>query len=69
MVSVTNRMPDDALSRDLHSRDIPHRTIGDAEVPGTIQAAVYSGHRHARELLGNEPEDRIFKRERPTLLI
>ncbi len=69
LVSVTNRMPDDALSRELHSRDIPHRTIGDAEVPGTIQAAVYSGHRHARELLGSEPEDRIFKRERPTLFI
>ena len=59
------REPDLTLSRSLTDKGIAHRLIGDAEVPGPIQAAVYSGHRHARELLGTEPEDRIFRRERP----
>ena len=59
------RAPELALSQELTEAGIAHRLIGDAEVPGPIQAAVYSGHRHARELLGTEPEDRIFKRERP----
>ena len=53
----------------LTERGIIHHLIGDAEVTGIIQAAVFSGHRHAREILGDEPEDRIFKRERPTLFI
>ena len=69
LLSVTGRMPDNALSKALTERGIIHRLIGDAEVTGTIQAAVFSGHRHAREILGDEPEDRIFKRERPTLFI
>lgn len=69
LLSVTNRMPCTALSDALSAKGIAHRVIGDAEVPGSIQAAVYSGHRHARELLGHEPEDRIFKRERPTLFL
>ncbi|MGB1160818.1 MAG: hypothetical protein ACPG40_06360, partial [Alphaproteobacteria bacterium] len=59
------REPDVTLSKALRDKGIAHRLIGDAEVPGPIQAAVYSGHRHARELLGREPEDRIFRRERP----
>ncbi|MBU2983157.1 FAD-dependent oxidoreductase [Lentibacter algarum] len=69
LVAVTNRLPETTLSDALTARGVPHRNIGDAEVPGTLQAAVYSGHRHARELLGHEPEDRIFKRERPTLFL
>lgn len=59
------RAPELTLSQELTEAGIAHRLIGDAEVPGPIQAAVYSGHRHAREVLGTEPEDRIFKRERP----
>ncbi|WP_170763825.1 FAD-dependent oxidoreductase [Ruegeria lacuscaerulensis] len=69
LISVTNRVPETGLSDALAAQGIKHTAIGDAEVPGTIQAAVYSGHRHARELLGTEPEDRIFKRERPTLFL
>lgn len=67
LLSVTLRHPDTNLSDELDQVGIAHRVIGDAEVPGTIQAAVYSGHRHAREILGTEPANRIFRRERPTL--
>ncbi|MFV1566692.1 FAD-dependent oxidoreductase [Phaeobacter sp. JH20_10] len=69
LVSVTIRRPETSLAEALNAQGTPYRVIGDAEVPGTIQAAIYSGHRHARELLGTEPEDRIFKRERPTLFL
>ena len=67
LLSVTIRHPETTLSKQLEERGIVHRLIGDSEVPGTIQAAVYSGHRHAREVLGSEPADRIYRRERPTL--
>ncbi|MEM6462638.1 MAG: FAD-dependent oxidoreductase [Pseudomonadota bacterium] len=67
LLAVTIRHPEIALSQDLAARQIPYRLIGDAECPGPIQTAVFSGHLHAREILGNEPEDRIFRRERPYL--
>ena len=57
-VLVTARLPDDGLFRDLAARqhdwnDAGVRTvttIGDAHAPSTIAAAVYSGHKLAREL-------------------
>ncbi|MDG1414770.1 MAG: FAD-dependent oxidoreductase, partial [Alphaproteobacteria bacterium] len=67
LVCVGLRAPNLALSAALTQASINHRLIGDAEAPGPIQGAVYSGHRHAREVLGTEPEDRIFKRERPVV--
>ena len=67
LVCVGLRAPNLALSAALTQAGINHRLIGDAEAPGPIQGAVYSGHRHAREVLGTEPEDRIFKRERPVV--
>ena len=69
LVTVTIREPETTLSEALSAQGTAHRVIGDAEVPGTIQSAIYSGHRHAREILGTEPENRIFKRERPTLFL
>lgn len=69
LVMVGTRLPDPALSRQLEGLGLAHRVIGDAECPGVMQAAVFSGHRHAREILGTEPADRIFKRERPTLFL
>jgi dimethylamine/trimethylamine dehydrogenase len=65
LVTVGTRLPDTQLAAALSEKGIPFRVIGDAE----CQGAVYSGHRHARELLGTEPPDRIFKRERPTLFL
>ncbi|RWK43835.1 MAG: FAD-dependent oxidoreductase [Mesorhizobium sp.] len=67
LLSVTVRMPDRSLSEALAARGIAHRVIGDADAPGTIQSVVFSGHRNARELLGQEPAPGHFKRERPTL--
>ena len=73
---VTARLPNDDLYTELVRRRAEWtgagistvRVIGDAEAPGTIAAAVYSGHRYAREL--NEPpvNDAVpFKRELPRL--
>ena len=39
------------------------KRIGDALGPGLIAAAVWSGHRYARELDGPPPGDVPFKRE------
>ncbi len=58
LVAVTSRLPDEALYRELIARDCDWaaagietvRLIGDAEAPGLIAHAVYSGHRYAREL-------------------
>jgi dimethylamine/trimethylamine dehydrogenase len=69
LIAVGTRLPDTHLGDALTARGISFRTIGDAECPGVIQGAVYSGHRHARELLGTEPEDRVYRRERPTLFL
>ena len=58
LVMVTARQPNDALYQTLNERfqhelppDVPtlHR-IGDCEAPAIIAAAVYAGHRYAREL-------------------
>ena len=67
LLAVTIRTPNVELASELGKRGIGHRIVGDAESPGPIQTAVYSGHRHAREILGGEPEDRITLRERPVL--
>jgi len=58
IVMVTARMQNDALYEDLLARaddwsGVGIKTverIGDAVAPGTIAAAVFSGHRYAREL-------------------
>ncbi len=70
IVMVTSRLPDDELYRELAGD--PERLsdagiaslhrIGDCHGPATIAAAVYEGHRFAREL-GTEPEDIPFRRE------
>ena len=63
LVVVTARRPEDALYHDLMAdadalagAGIKSVTrIGDCEAPGSIAAAVYSGHRYARELDAPEP--------------
>jgi dimethylamine/trimethylamine dehydrogenase len=58
VVLVTAREPSDALYRALSSDPDALATvgiksvtrIGDCDAPGTIAAAVYAGHRYAREL-------------------
>ena len=69
LIMVGTRMPDPGLPEALDQLGVAYRLIGDAECPGTIQGAVFSGHRHAREILGGEAAARIFKRERPVLFL
>ncbi len=71
VVMVTSRLPNDKLYYDLAK--IPDKLeaagiksvkrIGDALGPGLIAAAVWSGHRYARELDGPPVGDVPFKRE------
>ena len=63
VVMVTARRPNDGLYRELSEKAVAAaggaprtlRRIGDAEAPAIIAAAVYAGHRYAREL--DAPED------------
>jgi len=70
LVTVTSRLPVDDLVRGLRSDPRASAAgirkvtaIGDALAPSTIAAAVYSGHRHAREHGGPPPGDVPFRRD------
>jgi dimethylamine/trimethylamine dehydrogenase len=70
LVSVTARLPDDALYQELLRREAEWadagicslRCIGDADAPGLIAHAVYAGHRYARELEEPAPGDVPYRR-------
>lgn len=70
IVTVTSRLPDDALYQALLEREAEWadagirslRIIGDAEAPGLIAHAIYAGHRYARELEEPSTEDVAFRR-------
>ena len=73
LINVTSRRPVDDLFNSLIERKadwsaagiVAVTRIGDAEAPGTIAAAVYSGHRYARELGETiDPDTVPFRRER-----
>jgi dimethylamine/trimethylamine dehydrogenase len=67
LVLVTGRKPEDSLYRSLTTDrgDIKTLTrIGDCVAPATIAAAVFEGHRYARELDGPAQGDVPFLRER-----
>jgi dimethylamine/trimethylamine dehydrogenase len=66
VVMVTARDPADALYYELEGR-IDITRIGDCLAPGTIAAAVYSGHRYAREMDEPKPGDVAFLREHAKL--
>ncbi len=65
-VLVTARRPDDALYRALEGRVKSLRRIGDCDAPAIVAAAIYTGHRYARELdepdrdFARVPVDRVF---------
>jgi len=71
LISITARLPSDALYDSLSSApeqlSAAHiasvTRIGDCYAPGTIQAAVYSGHKFARELEAASRE--VVPRELP----
>lgn len=72
LVLVTSRLPEETLALELAGRRNEWadaglssvNTIGDALAPGIIAAAVWSGHRYARELGETIDRDAVnFKRE------
>jgi dimethylamine/trimethylamine dehydrogenase len=75
VVTVTSRVPDDALAGALAAH--PDRlaeagiasvvSIGDSLAPGTIAAAVYAGHRYAREFDLPSGDEVGFARELPAI--
>jgi dimethylamine/trimethylamine dehydrogenase len=75
VVTVTSRLPDTALSDALEPRAadlaaagiVSVTSIGDCLAPSTIAAAVYAGHRHAREFDWPESDAVGFRRELPHL--
>ena len=76
LVTVTARLPGDGLYRELMADEAGRKAagitsvslIGDALAPGTIAAAVYAGHRAARELdTPVDPDAVPFKRELPAI--
>ena len=67
VVPVAMRNARAGLFEDLKERATSLIRIGDCHAPGTIAAAVYAGHRYAREL-GEPLTDAVpFRRELPTL--
>jgi len=75
MVTVTARSPNDELYRQLISDQEALagsginrvERIGDCRAPGIIAAAVYAGHRAAREMDAPDPGGVSFRRERVTV--
>jgi dimethylamine/trimethylamine dehydrogenase len=72
VIGVTARLPDDDLWRTLNGSPELEKAgirslkrIGDCYGPGLIAAAVYQGHRYARELdRSTDPDGVPFRRER-----
>ena len=70
--SLVALVPDDGLYHDLMADEgafaaagiKPVTRVGDCLAPGTIAAAVHSGHAYARGLDGPKPVDDPFRRER-----
>jgi dimethylamine/trimethylamine dehydrogenase len=53
VVLVTSRTPEDGLYREIAATvesDFSLTKIGDCDAPAIIAAAIYAGHRYAREL-------------------
>jgi dimethylamine/trimethylamine dehydrogenase len=73
VVSVTSRLPNDELYESLmnvadrvsSAGIVSVNAIGDCLAPGTIAAAVYAGHRFAREFDYPESDEVGFRRELP----
>ena len=74
VVTVTSRLPNDELSLALSRTPdtviqagiISVNSIGDCLAPGTIAAAVYAGHRYAREFDRPQSDAAAFRRELPS---
>lgn len=73
VVTITSRLPNDALYEAPRAQPdalsaagiVTVNAIGDCLAPGTIAAAVYAGHRYAREFDLPETYQVRFGREMP----
>ena len=73
VLSVTARVPNDALFADLESRSsewaaagvVSVKCVGDALAPGLIAHAVYDGHRYAQGFDEGPARDVTFRRHLP----
>jgi dimethylamine/trimethylamine dehydrogenase len=73
IVTVTSRLPNDELARALDDMTeaatqagiLSVTSIGDCLAPSTIAAAVYAGHRYAREFDRPQSDASAFRRELP----
>jgi dimethylamine/trimethylamine dehydrogenase len=71
VVAVTSRLPNDELAQSLEEMSgaisaagiVSITSIGDCFAPSTIAAAVYAGHRHAREFDWPPTDEVAFQRE------
>jgi dimethylamine/trimethylamine dehydrogenase len=66
-IPVAMRNPRQSLFAALQRKAACLTRIGDCHAPGTIAAAVYAGHRYARELGEPETAGVPFRRELPAL--
>lgn len=77
LVSVTSRVPNDELALTLDGMTdaanqagiVSVNSIGDCLAPSTIAAAVYAGHRYAREFDRPPSDAAAFRREMPGALV
>jgi len=77
VVTVTSRLPNDELARSLIESPaaisaagiVSVTPIGDCFAPSTVAAAVYAGHRHAREFDWPPTDEAAFQRELPDLRV
>jgi dimethylamine/trimethylamine dehydrogenase len=77
VVTVTSRLPNDELAQSLDGAAdavgaagiVSITSIGDCLAPSTIAAAVYAGHRYAREFELPASDDVPFQRELPDLRV
>ena len=69
VVMLSSRLPEEGLYLALQGADLEAagirslRRVGDCEAPSTIAAAVYAGHRAARELDAAPAGEVVFRRE------
>jgi dimethylamine/trimethylamine dehydrogenase len=71
VVTVTSRLPNDELAQSLDRAGdavaaagiVSITSIGDCLAPSTIAAAVYAGHRYAREFESTAGDEAAFQRE------
>ena len=69
VVMLSSRLPEEGLYLALQGADLDAagirslRRVGDCEAPSTIAAAVYAGHRAARELDAAPAGEVVFRRE------